>query len=757
MILLSLIPLTCLYSCSDELPVHDSDGDTTDGVEISVPISLSVAPMRSGDPGSRATYIEATDDEKKITDFWLIEYNENGVRVGLPRYFEVEGEAHTSYTLDNINIIVPREEGQNYTCVLMANTRDASMFGEHNRAKFSTLDALRNFDKDVTNQEDLFKPAENRYLLMSGWIHITKDTRKLEFDLIRNVSKVKVKLTAFPENKLVPKYFQWCDVPFAKLFPHGTNANYKQKVSRNWRQHDDFQIIRDDDGYDYYIPCNSWIPEDISVSSDNGTTVREEDPTYFDIVCRLNSDNVNADDVPIDDHELYKFSIYPSRDKEKQFNFKPNHYYEIEVAINDIPDPDEDPFFNKLGYTDLRGANCYIIDPNAKDVFKLHLDQINEFWRQYNGKDLLDDDPNNENNEWVAEVIWQDTDVRIFDFSFVDDEDSEKDLTKFDGHGNTYFTFCPSHSGTGNVIVGVRKRVPENEIPPRDKREYFWSWHIWITDYKPDEHPDKWTTSYNEWLSDKYVYPVTGGEVHTYLNSIWEATTYNIIKHRFMMDRNLGAWSANPDDGYRTFGFYYQRGRKDPFPIADSKIQKVYDIDGNEIDVFNVGLTNMISEKRQATIADGVKYPYKLFESPYQNSPDWYDDPKDYQFDSGWLNGNVDSYTKKSIFDPCPPGWMLPPPDAYAIQQDGTFGPKSGGKINKNNLGIDFNFYTYSPQTIWFPLNCTRGTGPQTGYYWTAPTKGMCVFNFADPTVGGRSTTSVNNAGIRCITVPSNK
>ncbi|MDE6460927.1 MAG: hypothetical protein K2K52_08900, partial [Paramuribaculum sp.] len=194
-ILLSVIMLPCLYSCSDDIPVSDYGGDAAEGMEISLPLSLSVLPMSSDDPQSRAVdYEVATDDEKKITDFWLIEYNEKGVRVGLPRYFELEGDALTSYSLDKINIIVPREEGQKYTCVIIANTRDSTFFSEQNRAKFSTLDALRNVDKDVTNQEDLFKPAEGRYLLMSGWIHITKDTRKLDFDLVRNVSKVKVKL-----------------------------------------------------------------------------------------------------------------------------------------------------------------------------------------------------------------------------------------------------------------------------------------------------------------------------------------------------------------------------------------------------------------------------------------------------------------------------------------------------------------------------------------------------------------------------------
>ena len=172
---------------------------------------------------------------------------------------------------------------------------------------------------------------------MSGWQEITKKTTEVKFDLIRNVSKVRVRLTKFPDDLLKPKYFQWCDVPFGKVFPHGTNTNYQQRVSRNWRQHDDFQIIRTDidsikneDGYDYYIPCNTWIPmpgED-NKPTDSGASGREEDPTYFDIVCHFNTDNdtIDVKDFPIEENALYRFQIYPSRDKKKQFDFQPNHY-----------------------------------------------------------------------------------------------------------------------------------------------------------------------------------------------------------------------------------------------------------------------------------------------------------------------------------------------------------------------------------------------------------------------------------------------
>ena len=294
----------------------------------------------------------------------------------------------------------------------------------------------------------------------------------------------------------------------------------------------------------------------------------------------------------------------------------------------------------------------------------------------------------------------------------------------------------------------------KKKIPLRHEREYFWSWHIWITDYKPDEHPDKWPL--DAWGLPLYLlYPVTGGELQLYINSYWESTSENIVTNRFLMDRNLGAWSANKNDGYKTFGLYYQRGRKDPFPIANSDIQPVYDIDGNVIDVFN-GAQTMIVEKRLATIADGVKYPYKLFESPYENTPDWCYDRKAYEFDNGWLNSNVEHYTEKSIFDPCPPGWMIPTPEAYHIQGDGTFGSRSGGE-QYDPFGIDFHMYMNSSQMTWYPFNANRLQGSAVGYYWTAPTNGQCVFSFSDATVGGSFSKSTNTAGVRCMTVPSYK
>ena len=69
----------------------------------------------------------------------------------------------------------------------------------------------------------------------------------------------------------------------------------------------------------------------------------------------------------------------------------------------------------------------------------------------------------------------------------------------------------------------------------------------------------------------------------------------NITKREFkMMDRNLGAASGKAtkvaEEAIKTYGVYFQFGRKDPFPAAgvmtrtsDADIVPVYDASGNKI------------------------------------------------------------------------------------------------------------------------------------------------------------------------------
>lgn len=686
-LLLGAILATCFFACTDEFPYNNGVYEIIDGEEVTMPVSLSVLPIESGmSRGNKEKeYIKASDDENKIHDIWVIEYHENGVRAGKPRYYVVdqtsqgEGSGETQEISDNqdspitkleIPIIVPRRDGDKYTCVIIANSNDENLFSKDNSARYSHLDSLRHFDLSTHNHEHVFDPTHNKYLLMSGWTTITTspDTWNLNIKLIRNVCKVNVRLTEFPDGLLVYKYFQWRDVPLGKAFPHG-KVNYNQIISRDWKQHEDAdpdekqkrEDLQSDNGIDFYLPCNVWLPDGPEPNNAARDTVIE-DNTHFTIVCRSIDgwrDPEPADSiikmypeyhgkVPVESADQYEFCLYPSKNLEQQFKFRPNHYYELKMTIHGLPDPEENKFVNVIGYKFLEESNCYMMRRDSKELYAVPLTRINRFWGEdsnfHDESMMLDDD-----TEWVAEVIWQDTPERILDFvsfrefqvnpnknylegkgwgKFSETETDDWGEPALDLDSARCFAFRTTGSGEGNVVIGLRKKVPGWEDIPVQDREYLWSWHIWITEYDPSPNDSYNSHLAASWGDKQQVKRVLNGEVQVFFKNleIYKVTSDDIKKLGlpegyptyddwevpdgfqdgvYIMDRNLGATESGTLRGIApfanvglpseneiksrlpSFGLYYQYGRKDPFPFASIKYQTVYDIDGKPITAFN--------------------------------------------------------------------------------------------------------------------------------------------------------------------------
>lgn len=192
-----------------------------------------------------------------------------------------------------------------------------------------------------------------------------------------------------------------------------------------------------------------------------------------------------------------------------------------------------------------------------------------------------------------AEVLWDDNNV-ITNVSIDDNM-----IVSFTATGNK-----------GNAVIVVY-----------NKTELLWSWHIWCTDSPARIRHDV----------------LDGSRV-------------------VMLDRNLGATSANPADGEKTFGYWYQWGRKDPL--------KLY-----------YGVAGYMWEGDQS-VAYSVKHPNVIFRMVGKTNE--------------WFNGSVKTITadmwgnpyalhngtehlyraqvnelRKTIYDPCPPGYMVPPEWAW--------------------------------------------------------------------------------------------
>ena len=136
---------------------------------------------------------------------------------------------------------------------------------------------------------------------------------------------------------------------------------------------------------------------------------------------------------------------------------------------------------------------------------------------------------------------------------------------------------------SGNAVIAVKD----------EDGTILWSWHIWVTDYNP------------------------------------VATQQTLKSGAVIMDRNLGATSVVPGSK-KSYGLYYQWGRKDPFLIPT--YTSIYPSDAISLDYY---------DSSNDTMDNAVKHPCVI-----------YDDAK-------WNEESKLWDCKKTEYDPCPEGWRV--------------------------------------------------------------------------------------------------
>lgn len=179
----------------------------------------------------------------------------------------------------------------------------------------------------------------------------------------------------------------------------------------------------------------------------------------------------------------------------------------------------------------------------------------------------------------------------------------------------------------GNALIGLFDK----------DGDCIWSWHIWATNGALTTH----------------VYP--SGYV--------------------FMDRNLGAENLDPGDP-ASRGLYYQWGRKDPFP---------YDLAAFDYgEGFAFG-TYYGEDSSTATVAWAAAHPATLLgraadpSDPAQRLSSWLGQPSPNLWGNASTGGRPTTAGAKSIYDPCPPGWRVPPPEAWTLEQTTVSSTIEGG------------------------------------------------------------------------------
>lgn len=268
------------------------------------------------------------------------------------------------------------------------------------------------------------------------------------------------------------------------------------------------------------------------------------------------------------------------------------------------------------------------------------------------------------------------------------------------------FTFYVEHEDVTDDNGVTTRVIPDGNavvVAYDEAGNVIWSWHIWLTENDPAE------------------------------NAI--TTSAGVF-----MDRNLGAYhnsngSTTHMDIFRSYGLYYQWGRKDPFVrptdynFSSNSDQLVYSASGANIVFKKVGADS--EEEGIGTYDYSVANPMTYILGSADNDYDWLYTSHN---DALWAG------TTKSVNDPCPRGWRVPDGSVFetfdiaesedlaalvdvqsmygwhlADKQTGElmFLPGAGRRSFENGVLTNVNNYGFEHNPM-----------PWTGYYWTTGVAG---------------------------------
>ena len=234
------------------------------------------------------------------------------------------------------------------------------------------------------------------------------------------------------------------------------------------------------------------------------------------------------------------------------------------------------------------------------------------------------------NQKVFVELLWQDTQDLIDKVELVNGDE---------GIHSKFKVTIKNNGKKGNALVALHVG------PNGDKNDPIaWSWHIWVTDYDPDN----------------------GGTTYSHNNG---EKTYEF------MDRSLGAITTSMTD-VGSMGLMYQWGRKDPFSANtlfgdNPSFRDLYDINNTpltEVDELQTGSSGTGIQHVEVTelknLSNSILYPWKYYYAKRDdtdtsdNRSDWFTSDESGTNTDNDLWGGVSN--KKSVFDPCPKGWKVP-------------------------------------------------------------------------------------------------
>ena len=636
--------------------------------------SFAGVPIDGGEmDGTVSKTIPATGmREDDMANIWVLQFDAEGTCVRSWYY--------DSYDPDDFPVTL--SSGTAQTVAFVANTFDENLFRDYAGNRETFLALTREMTETTVHTGN---DADHRYLVITGLYRgdIVPAESPFVVSMKRTVAKIRFTWSAaVPQGEsFVPRSLQLHNAPENGTYFGQTAERYPAADPANFAE---YAAIADPAAgtYGWYVAENTRGTGTGSTSfGKNASTAPDGQGdycTYIDLQGEYTFKDGQKADLS------YKF--YLGANTTSDYNVRRNNIYDLTVRITGASAADMRLSLasagGKLGVEDEKAnaadepaqdasfgvaspANCFMVVPGSSVTFDPRIQGNGGAGAQPIAPKSMG-------------VLWQEGDgvnPLIRNVAFAPSQATVYASSKIARGGNAVVAAYSGENCTGDIL---------------------WSWHIWVTDYRPDG-----TKDYG--LGENSYASVDGGQVHTYGTKFMAAVkAVTPTRNRVIMDRNLGAtktYYTAPASGDNTadqaFGLFYQWGRKDPFPRAQgSTIDAddgsaitipIYGPDGKTVLPENgagykkVNITTGGVMSGNISLAYAVAHPLSFIYSD-GNTRDWYTTSTTSQNHDLWGDGK-----EKSVYDPCPEGWRIAP--------DGTWSDFTRTTDNAQPLNGTFPYY----------------------------------------------------------------
>lgn len=591
-----------------------------------------------------------TVNEDAIHDLHILIYDNKGELIG------------QQYTTKNI-VTLNTHSAENCTIYAIANTGEPNLFNNYN---IHSETILKELSYSISTWDEL---TNQTYLPMTGRmdkINITAGEQTISgMKVSRMVAKITLNIKAAINSNITIKDYSIYSLPLKSYYIPRPLSTESSEIDTNATHADDAANATNAAHWTdcpkttlnaatsttiiiYMLENRRGVVSSITNQKDKNSTKAPAHATYIEIN-GLVGGTVKAN-----------WKIYLGGNNSNNFNIKRNCSYVYNITLNELITTDTRV---ELDFTDVQNlsrtgtANCYLA---AKCNYWY---KFNATIRGNGAATPADISPtgtalatNALINPTSTELVWETGGKNQI----------IKSLFLQDG----YVYFKTGNTIQGNAVISVKAN---NKI--------LWSWHIWKSTFD--------LSTFNTLIQEYKTNPIKDMN-YMYYNGL---SARNLI----MMDRNLGAATNSPsqtNEVAQAFGLYYQFGRKDPFPPAkykerqlanNSEIVDIFDKNGKKLNIATLRSSNY-----QNTALSGLTLAQNITNTI--NNPLTFITQNDADNSENWIYGAIvgsnywkssnklwggdlndennslrldTKFTGKTIYDPCPIGWCVPPQDTW--------------------------------------------------------------------------------------------